>query len=555
MKKINIYLGVFIAFSLVSNQIQAKDWYIKGGTKGGNGTIEKPYKGIYKALDKALKGDVIHVAQGDYSGKLKAGFIIINTRNLTLLGGYNDDYTERNPFKYPTRIFKDESSKASGNDYGLVKTEGSYQGLVFDGFILDATNRNRYKGNGDLLAAKSLMKPPISLGQADTHLRNCIIINTAHVGVYVRGAGSSIENCLIVNTVYAGIQAFGMSGTDANETPVLLRNNTILLNWKKGVNGGYGIDIGTSVKVTMENNIIGMNEAYAVSNFLNVNSDEFHSMINNAMFQNKGGNYAFFSADNKSTLVIDDPEDFEDSDLETAQDNVISDPFYKFDPIWFEKFSNQTAAEKPGKINMDDMNKMRSMLGLPLMGPATKGRIGWAMSYPLKNVLQGALWTTDNSELEGIGVNINGPFEIIHSQNIVKNKIDYQATTFENVINSGDKYVGKSIAFNAWYVRETYAFQDSKKNQYIKGISEQTHLAIELREAPKMKGSETILAYLEIGAEAEHYFKKKVQTKGGERGETTHNFVVKGVIRKPAGFIREGALVMEIKEMTRNAIK
>jgi uncharacterized protein DUF1565 len=551
--KINQIIGCLILVGgLCSSAVQAQDWYVKAGAKGGKGTIEKPYKGIYKALGKALKGDVIHVTQGGYSGKLKAGFIIINTRGLTLLGGYNDDFSERNPFKYPTRIFKDKTSKANGFDYGLVKTEGNYQGLVLDGFILDATNRNRYKGDGDLLAAKSLKKPPINLGQADTHLRNCIIINTAHIGVYVRGAGSSVENCLIVNTVFAAIQTFGSSGTNPNETPVLLKNNTILFNWKNGVNGGYGIDIGTSVKVTMENNIIGMNEAYAVSNFLNVESDTLHSMINNAMFQNKKGNYAFFSAENKSTLVIDDPEDFEDSDLETAEDNILSDPFFKYEPTWFEKFSNQTAAEEPGKVNMDDMNQIRSMLGLPVMGPATKGRSGWAMEYPLSSVLKGALWTTDNEELEGIGVQVDGPFEIVHSKTVAKKKVDYQKITFEEVVNGGDKFIGKAVSFKAWYTKDNIAFKDSHKNEYIRDVTEKTHVGLELRPTPKMIGGKTIFAYLEIGAEAEHYFKKRVQSKGGAGwAETTNQFVVKGIIRKPGGFIREGALVMEVVEMGR----
>jgi len=543
-------VGLFLILFLTTGLVQAQDWYVKAGTKGGKGTIEKPYKGIYKALDKAVKGDVIHVAQGDYSGKLQSGFIIIRTKNLTLLGGYNDDFSERNPFKYHTRIYKDKSSKANSADYGLVKTEEDYRGLVMDGFILDATNRNRYSENGDIMIAKSLKKPPISLSNDDTHLKNCVIINTAHSGVDIRGAGSSIENCLIINTVQAGIHAFGSSGTDPTETPILLKNNTILFNWKKGINGGYGIDIGTGCQVTMENNLIGMNEAYAVSNFLNYENDTVHSMINNALFQNKGGSYAFFSVENKSTLVVDDPEDFEDSDLDTAEGNVLADPFFKYEAQWFEKFSNQTAATEPGKINMDDMNQIRSMLGLALMGPETKARSGYAMAYPLSNALSGALWTTENAELKGMGVNVNGPFEIIHSKSVATPKVDYEKVTFGDVHNSDAKYENKAVSFKAWYVKETYAFQDSSKNEYIKGITPDSHIAIHLRATPAMKSrSNTIIAYIEIGTEAEKYFKRKVQSKGGSTDKQRSSFVVKGVIKKPGGFIHEGALVMQVNEM------
>ncbi len=86
MKK-NIVIILLVSFFLISGTAEARDWYVKAAAKKGKGTKELPYKGIYKALKKPVKDDVIHVAQGDYSGQLKSGFIIIRTRKLTLLGG------------------------------------------------------------------------------------------------------------------------------------------------------------------------------------------------------------------------------------------------------------------------------------------------------------------------------------------------------------------------------------------------------------------------------------------------------------------------------------
>lgn len=529
---------------------EAADWYVKAGAKQGKGTKVKPYKGIYKALKKALKGDVIHVTQGDYSGKLKSGFIIIRTRKLTLLGGYNDTFTKRNPFKYPTRIYKDAFSKARGLDAGLVKTEEDYSGLVMDGFILDATNRNSYDGNEDLQVALSRKKPPITLSQKDCHLKNCVVMNAAHTGVIVRGAGSSVENCLIINNVYSGIHALGFSGSDVTENPILLRNNTVLFTWKKGTTGGYGIDIGTACKVTMENNLIGYNEGYAVSNQRNYKSTSLHILNDNAMFQNKTGNYAFFSAENKTTLVIDEPEDFEDSDLETAENNILTDPFFKFDPKWFEKFSNQTASGKPGKLKMDDYNKTRRLLGLPLMGGKVKGRTGYAMAYPLKHILSSALWTTANKDLKNIGVNVRGPFPIILSKVEKKTQLNYTMLTYSDIFGSGSKYIGKPVAFKAWYVQEAMQYKDNSGKEYIKGFTRDSHLSIYLRDIPAMKsGRDTIIGYVEIGTAGEKYFKRKVKTMGGGRRETNKFFIVKGIIRKPGGFIRKDALVMEIHQL------
>lgn len=553
MIKKNSVIILFVSFFLVAGTAEARDWYVKSGAKGGKGTIEKPYKGIYKALKKALKGDVIHVARGDYSGKLKSGFIIIKTPNLTLLGGYNDDFTKRNPFTNPTRIYKDKTSKAQGLDVGLVKTEENYSGLVMDGFIFDATNRNSYDGNGDLQVTLSLKKPPLTLSQKDCHVKNSIIMNTAHTGIIMRGAGSSIENCLIINTVYSGIHVLGDPSADPTETPILLRNNTILFTWKKGTTGGYGIDIGTGCQVNMVNNLLGYNEGYAVSNQLNVDSSSIHTLNNNAMFQNKGGNYAFFSAENKTTLTIDDPDDFEDSDLEEAENNILSDPFFKFEPKWFEKFSNQTAAAEPGKIVMDDFNKLRSMLGLPLWGGKVKGRTGYGMAYPLSHVLSSALWTTNNEEIEAMGVNAKGPFAIMTSKTETKPKLDYAKVDFTAVFNSGSKFVGKPVAFKAWFVQEAMMYKDGSGNEYIKGYTQETHLSIYLRGVPKMKsGMNTIIGYVENGTAGDMYFKRKVKPKGGTRGETKKSFVVKGVILKPGGFITKGALVMDIHELGKN---
>ena len=121
---------------------------------------------------------------------------------------------------------------------------------------------------------------------------------------------------------------------------------------------------------------------------------------------------------------------------------------------------------------------------------------------------------------------------------------------FKDVFDSGDKYVGKLVAFEAWYVQEAMQYKDNSGNEYIKGFTMDSHLCIDLRGVPAMKsGMNTIMGYVEIGSSGELYFKRKVATKGGSRGETKNSFIVKGVIRKPGGFIRNGALVMEVHEL------
>ena len=50
-----------------------RDWFVKAGTSGGDGSREKPFRDPFQALDKAEGGDAIHVSTGDYFGKLRSG--------------------------------------------------------------------------------------------------------------------------------------------------------------------------------------------------------------------------------------------------------------------------------------------------------------------------------------------------------------------------------------------------------------------------------------------------------------------------------------------------
>ena len=77
---------------------------IEKGSARGAGTIEAPMKDIQKAIDSAADGDVIRIAQGNYLGTMERGWIQIKGKYISLEGGWNDDFTERNPVKYITRI-------------------------------------------------------------------------------------------------------------------------------------------------------------------------------------------------------------------------------------------------------------------------------------------------------------------------------------------------------------------------------------------------------------------------------------------------------------------
>ena len=144
MKKLLILLG--IGATLV---ISGADLYVarKGGKNNNPGTKEKPLRNIWKAVDKAKAGDVIHVTGGTYSGKMSCGWIEVN-KAVTLKGGYSQDFAQRDPMKFQTLLRPTNDQNATKPIFGTLTIQNKnakVQGnVVIDGIIFDHTLANSY---------------------------------------------------------------------------------------------------------------------------------------------------------------------------------------------------------------------------------------------------------------------------------------------------------------------------------------------------------------------------------------------------------------------------
>src|SRR5690349_19939246 len=87
-----------------ANRPQGRDWFVRAGSQGGDGSREKPFRDPYQALERCESGDSIHVAEGEYVGKLKAGTWRIDIPYIAMIGGYDANFTECNPWTHPTRL-------------------------------------------------------------------------------------------------------------------------------------------------------------------------------------------------------------------------------------------------------------------------------------------------------------------------------------------------------------------------------------------------------------------------------------------------------------------
>jgi hypothetical protein len=205
---------------------EGRDWFVKAGASGGDGTLEKPFRDPFQALDKAEGGDAIHVAVGDYFGKLRSGKWKILIRNLTLLGGYDAEFAERDPWKNPTRFLLNEEERAKGTPEGtILASEENSDGLVLDGFIFDGATYNAYASTGSLDLRNSPRSPLVSLrgGRAPIMIRNCLFINASGAAINITCPFGIFENNIVLNT-----SGWSLTLRADGPGPWIIRNNSIL---------------------------------------------------------------------------------------------------------------------------------------------------------------------------------------------------------------------------------------------------------------------------------------------------------------------------------------
>ena len=215
-----------------------RDWFVRAGS-AGDGTKEKPFKDPYQALEEASPGDTIHVAKGVYHGRLKTANWVVSIPNLTLFGGYNEDFTRRDPWRLPSELCF--SSDFQGTHNGtLIEGGGNHDNFVLDGFLLDQKKRGKEGADpyASLVESGALYDPLVNLGSSGIQIRNCVILNGAKGGIALSGDGCRIENNIIMNIAGDPLITFR---SHEGKTAVL-KGNTFLFSWSdRGVeSGSYG---------------------------------------------------------------------------------------------------------------------------------------------------------------------------------------------------------------------------------------------------------------------------------------------------------------------------
>jgi hypothetical protein len=379
---------------------EGRDWFVKAGASGGDGTREKPFRDPFQALEKAEGGDSIHVAGGDYFGRLHSGKWKILIRNLSLLGGYDAEFAERDPWKNPTRFLLSEEEKAKGTPEGtILASEENSDGLILDGFIFDGATYNTYAPSGSLDPGGSPLNPLASLrgGAAPITVRNCLFINASGTAIVIDCPFGSFENNIVLNTSgwSLGVRANGPG-------PWIVRNNSILFACDPTPRAGTGksssdgtlFQLSGRAVAAVDSNIFAFADNFGVRSTIPQQNVSFDNNVFAANLFNYLTDAQYLWADASSW----DRRAVDDSAFAGFKGNTLELPKLPVDS-GFADLALKRLFALPSRISVDQWKTFAAQIGSSAAPAAPKET---AASEPAKPA------AADDSSLSGLLASLSG---------------------------------------------------------------------------------------------------------------------------------------------------
>ena len=429
-------LAALLTLTLSAPALRAETLHVSASTgaaaRSADGSKEKPFRDLQAAIDKANEGDTLHIAAGNYLGKNDQGFITLD-KSVSLVGGWNTDFTERDPLKHRTMIQPTAAQNPSASGDALVTLGDknkprsfTAKDLVMDGLILDRGFSNGYhptKGKAEGLDTGMLIHPPgqgvngdqqkvvtntrpliyFANGFGNVTIRNCALVNGAFYGVLGSWSQGKVlfENNLFVNNGYAGAELSGGGQTGEYSLEVEFANNTILFNWARTndlQDMGYGVRFMLGAKVLVHDCILGCSTMGALDR------GRVESGPGAADREKKRvtgvENSAFFLNKNNGDLVLPGGAGwklipcakFEDcEELDPYEGNAELDGARlkgKINEAYLNAFLTMQNTEDVLLDRDSPANKFRSALGMSLEAAANTKVDLYANRYPLEDALK-----------------------------------------------------------------------------------------------------------------------------------------------------------------------
>lgn len=273
-----------------------------GKARGADGLSPENAKKDIQAVLNIIKennesGAVIRVSEGNFLGAANAGYIEI-TNWVTLEGGWNADFTERDPFRYITRIEPTQDQLGTNGAKGLIHISGlddvmakKPKGtLIIDGIMINQGLEAFYMPNdptddrngcpskafetGRMIDAvpPQVEHPGIrSMGwiAGNVIIRNCLIANCTYFGIQINTRCGEVEvyNNVFISNRYSACRIAG-GDKQGEASHIDFHHNTVAFSWcreKYMEDMGYGFEFMTLVNADVHHNLFVGNNYAAVA--------------------------------------------------------------------------------------------------------------------------------------------------------------------------------------------------------------------------------------------------------------------------------------------------
>ncbi len=258
----------------------------------------KPCATVQQAVDQALAGDTVDVAEGTYTGT--ASDVVLIAKPVSLRGGYTTDgsWTVRDPVGHPS-ILDGQGSRRVACIVGTVPVtmDGFY---LANGFV-NGDGAGLSAGAGTLTLSDSRVTNNVASGGGSgggvyvsggglTVTATQVYSNQASGsggGIYQQGGTLALYNAQVYGNAASGSGASGGGVFLQNEQAVLagnriytntatglggglcisgtgrvrLERNALLDNWAGDRGGGVSVQLGSGDLITLTNNIVAANRS------------------------------------------------------------------------------------------------------------------------------------------------------------------------------------------------------------------------------------------------------------------------------------------------------
>ena len=368
-------------------------------------------------------GDVIHIAEGIYPGKMKCGWVQLD-KPVSLVGGYSSDFTVRDPLKHKTMFQpKNQQNDKKGSAMALLRIDFKNQKgfkMLIDGLIFDdgfASSYHETKGKPEGFETGMWLEGPamnklrdkfpsanryslfatLGYGTAgELEICNCTFVNGSNFGVNINWFEGEVK---MKNNVFCNNRMIGANVQSSNGQPGKVKwefeNNTVLFTWSRLndlADMGFGVRVNSNIEAKIKNNIIGLNVLTGFDNTKGNGKTKKIQLDGNVFFLNRESDVQMTVSPSVAKVRVDCFEDLEGTDgIESIEDNVdLADPKVfagRINAKYLDSFLSMKYSEAT-KLDEGKCNGLRSVLGLPLQGTIKTTCDMYANRYPMEDALK-----------------------------------------------------------------------------------------------------------------------------------------------------------------------